>query len=82
MTSSKSSECFAEYNNDSDFHSNAGNKLKEYENYQNNNLSSLSSYIFHSEILASGSKNQEIKELIDGSNSDELRRENKKLKEK
>ena len=56
MTSSKSSECFAEYNNDSDFHSNAGNKLKEYENYQNNNLSSLSSYIFHSEILASGVK--------------------------
>ena len=37
MTSSKSSECFWEDNNDS--HSNAGNKLKEYKNYQNNNLS-------------------------------------------
>ena len=63
MTSSKSSECFAEYNNDSDFHSNAGNKLKEYENYQNNNLSSLSSYIFHSEILASGVKKSRNKRI-------------------
>ena len=37
MTSSKSSECFWEDNNDA--HLNAVNKLKEYKNYQNNNLS-------------------------------------------
>jgi hypothetical protein len=34
MTSSESSECLAEYY---DSHPNSINKLKEYENYQNNN---------------------------------------------
>ena len=55
MTSSESSECLAEYN---DSHPNSINKLTEYENYQNNNLSSLSSYGFHSESIANTNSNQ------------------------
>ncbi len=50
-----SSEWFAD---DNDSHSNSINKLKENENYQNNNLSSLLSYAFFSEIIANTNSNQ------------------------
>ena len=57
MASPDSSECFSEENGSQ---LNTFNKEKEYENNQNNNLSSLSSSIFHSENLGNINTNQFI----------------------
>ena len=57
MASHDTSECFAE---DNGSQLNTFNKEKEYENNQNNNLSSLSSSIFHSENLGNINTNQFI----------------------
>ena len=57
MASPDSSECFAEDNGSQLY---TFNKEKEYENNQNNNLSSLSSSIFHYENIGSINTNQFI----------------------
>ena len=57
MASHDTSECFSE---DNGSQSNTFNKEKEYENNQNNNLSILSSSIFHSENLGNINTNQFI----------------------